>query len=89
MEGAWPEFGAAVCVVAVASSSLPPKLVMKVIFSGPGERERDRDSELDSDSGLKDIRKKEKQTETEKSGLKTQTNQDTGKDKTVGLTHLL
>lgn len=49
--------GAGVCAAA-ASSSLPPKLVMKVIFSGPGVRERDRDSELDSDSGLREIIKK-------------------------------
>ena len=49
--------GAGVCAAA-ASSSLPPKLVMKVIFSGPGVRERDRDSELDSDSGLRNIIKK-------------------------------
>lgn len=42
-------------MAAVASSSLPPKLVMKVIFSGPRERERERerDSELDSDFGLR------------------------------------
>lgn len=40
------------CADAAASSSLPPKLVMKVIFSswpGDGVRERERDSELDSE----------------------------------------
>lgn len=59
LEVAWPVLGAGVCAAA-ASSSLPPKLVMKVIFSGPGVRERDRDSELDSDSGLREIIKKQK-----------------------------
>lgn len=53
MEGAWVDWAVGgACAAAVPSSSLPPKLVMKVILSLPGERERERDSELDSDWGL-------------------------------------
>ena len=53
---AFPGTPPACADAAAASSSLPPKLVMKVIFSswpGDGVRERERDSEVDSEGELR------------------------------------